>query len=135
MEKWDDNITWYGWDWYELRVTSYKLRAKNLKARVESLKARVEVQKCEFKSTSYEFKSPSCGFKPRVTSLNPPATSSNPRIIKSMNTQVSSLKSFPFLKVISPKLFGNLWGNSYVIVSCFTFPRLHSYGFSKKMSE
>ena len=132
MEKWDDNITWYGWEWCELRVTSYKLRAKNLKARVESLKARVEVQKCEFKSTSYEFKSPSCGFKPRVTSLNP-------RVIKSMKTQVSSLKSFPFLKAISPKLLGNLWGNSYVkflvIVSCFTFLQLHSYGFSKKLSE
>ena len=90
---------------------------------------------------------------PRVTSSNPRISSSNPRvtssdlqvtssipwIIKSMKTQVTSLKSSSFLKIVSPKLFGNLWDNSYilflVIISCFTFPPLHGYGFSKKLSK
>ena len=31
-----------------------------------------------------------------------------------MKTHVNSLKSFSFLEIISPKLFGNSWGNSYV---------------------
>ena len=103
---------------HKLRVTSYVLRVQSLKARVESLKVRVEIQKCEFKSTSYEFKS----------------TSS--RIIKSMKTQVNSLKSSSFPKIISPKLFSNSWGNLYVqflvIISCFTFPLLHGYGWVSK---
>ena len=50
---------------------------------------------------------------PRVTSSNPQVTSSNlqvtslnPRIIKSMKTQVSSLKSSSFPKIINLKLFG-----------------------------
>ena len=82
----------------------------------------------------------------RVTSSNPQVkssslqvTSSNPRIIKSMKTQVSSLKNSSFLKIVSLKLFGNSWGNFYVqflmITSCFTFPPLHGYGFSKKVSD
>ena len=50
---------------------------------------------------------------PRVTSSNPWVTSSNPRIIKSMKTKVNSLKSSSFPKIISPKLFGNSWGNSF----------------------
>ena len=101
--------------------TSYELRA-------ESLKARVEIQKCEFKSTSYEFKSTSYEFKSTIS-----------RIIKSMKTQVNSLKSSSFPKIISPKLFGNSWDNSYVkflvIISCFTFPLLNGYGFGWKLSE
>ena len=106
---------------HELRVTSYELRDTSYELRVKSLK---------FKSASWN---------PRVTSSNLQVTSSNPRIIKSMKTQVSSLKSSSFLKIVSPKLFGNSWGNSYVqflvIISCFTFPPLHGYGFSKKLSE
>ena len=138
---------------HELRVTSYELRVKSLKARVESLKARVEIEKfksksssCEFKSTRYELKSTryelkSTSYKFKSTGLEFKSTSSssNPRIIKSMKTQVNSLKSSSFLKIVSPELFVNLWGNSYVlflvIISCFTFPTLHDYGFSKKLSE
>ena len=103
---------------YELRVTSYQLRG-------ESLKTRVEIQKCEFKSTIYEFKSTSYEFK--STSYEFKSTSA--RIIKSMTTQVKSLKSSSFPKIISPKLFGSSWGNSYIqfleIISCVTFPLLH----------
>ena len=51
---------------------------------------------------------------PRVTSSNPRVTSSNPQITKSMKTQVISLKSSSFLKIINSKLFGHSWGNSYV---------------------
>ena len=87
------------------------------------------------KSMSYEFISTS--YELRLQNLQ--VTSSNPRIIKSMKSQVSSLKSSSFLKIVSPKLFGNSWGNSYVqflvITSCFTFPPLHGYGFSKKVSD
>ena len=40
---------------------------------------------------------------------------------------------------MSPKLFCNSWANSYVqflvIISCFTFPPHHDYGFSKKVSN
>ena len=145
---------------HELRVTSYELRVKSLKARVESLKARVEIEKFksksssyefkstryelkstryELKSTSYKFKSTSYEFKSTGLEFKSTSSSSNPRIIKSMKTQVNSLKSSSFLKIVSPELFVNLWGNSYVlflvIISCFTFPTLHDYGFSKKLSE
>ena len=114
------------WLWYgKKRVMSYELRVASYKLRVESLKARVEIQKCEFKSTSYEFKSTSYEFE--STSHEFEST----RIIKSMKTQVNSLKSFSFSKIISPNLFGNSWGNLYVhflvIISCFTFPLLHGY--------
>ena len=71
---------------HDLRVASYELR-------VGSLKAWAEIQTCEFKSVNYEVKSKSYEFKPRVTSLNPRVTSSNPRIIKSVGTQVNSLKN------------------------------------------
>ena len=74
----------------------------------------------------------------RVTSSNLQVTSSNLRIIKSIKTQVSSLKSLSFPKIISPKLFGNSWRNSQVqflvTISCFTFPLLHGYGFSRNLS-
>ena len=128
----------------ELRIASYELR-------VESLKARVEIQKCEFKSTSYEFKSTSYEFEStsyefKSTSYEFESTSyefeftsyefESTRIIKSMKTQVNSLKSSSFPKIISPKLFGNSWGNLYVqflvIISCFTFPLLHGYGWVSK---
>ena len=117
---------------YELRVESLKVRVESLKVRVESLKARVEIQKCEFKSTSYELKSTSYGFA--STSYEFESTSS--RIIKLMKTQVNSLKSSSFSKIISPKLFGNSWGNLYVqflmIISCFTFSLLRGYGWVSK---
>ena len=54
--------------------------------------------------------------------------------------KADKLNSFP--KIISPKLLrrlGDSWGNPYVqflvIISCFTFPILHGYGFSRKLSE
>ena len=57
----------------------------------------------------------------RVTSSNPWVTTSNPRVTtsdsqinKSIKTQVNSLKSLSFSKILSPKLFGNYWGKSYV---------------------
>ena len=81
--------------------------------RVESLKARVEIQKYEFESTSYEFESTSYEFEStsyefestsyefkstsyefKSTSYEFKSTSS--RIIKSMKTQVNSLKSSSF---------------------------------------
>ena len=80
---------------HELRVASYELRVKSFKTRVEN-------QKCEFKSTSYEFKSTSYKFK--STSYEFKFTNH----FKSVQTQVNSLKSSSFLKIISPKLFGNL---------------------------
>ena len=114
-------------------MVKHELRVESLKARAESLKARVEIQKCKFKSTSYEFKSTSYEFE--STSYEFEST----RITKSMKIQVNTLKSSSFPKIISPKLFGNSWGNSYVqflvIISCFIFPLLHGYGFSRKLSE
>ena len=110
----------------QLRVRSYELR-------VESL---VEIQKCEFKSmscefistsyeyestcyefesTSYEFESTSYEFK--SISYEFQSTShefESTRIIKSMKTQVNSLKSSSFHKIVSPKLFSNSWGNLYI---------------------
>ena len=75
----------------------------------------------EFESTSYELKSTSHKFE-------------SVRIIKPMKTQVNSLKSSPFAKIISPEWFGSSWGNLYVqflvIISCFTFPLPHAYGFN-----
>ena len=132
---------------HELRVTSFEFTIYELQ--VESLKVRAKIQKCEFKSTSYQFKSTSYEFKStsyefkstsyefKFTIYKFKATSS--RIIKSMKTQVNSLKSSSFPRIISPQLFGSSWGNSYVqflvIISCFTFPLLHGYGFSRKLSE
>ena len=91
-------------------------------------------------------------WNPRVTSSNPGVTSSNPRFtsskpgatssnlrvtsfkptsheFKSANyyineTQRNSLKSSLFPTVISPKLFGNSWGNSYVQLYVPTTPWL-----------
>ena len=104
---------------YEFKSTSYKFKSTSY----------------EFKSTSYELKSTSHEFK--STSYELKSTSS--RIIKSMKTQVKSLKSVSFPKIISPKLFDNSWGNSYVqflvIISCFMFTLLHGYSFSRKLSE
>ena len=118
---------WYG----KIRVTTHELRVTSYKLRVESLKARVKIQKCEFKSTSYEFKSTSYEFKPtsyefestsyefKSTSYKFKPTSyefqsmiyelksTSSRIIKWMKTQVNSLNSPSFPKIISPKLFGN----------------------------
>ena len=97
-----------------LRVSSSNLRATSLNVRITSSNA-------------------------RVTSLNPPFTSSNPRINKPVKTQANSLKSSSYPKIISPTLFDNSRGNSYiqflVIISCFKFPLFHGYGFSRKLSE
>ena len=86
---------------HELPVASYKLRVETLKERVK------------FKNAS----------------SNPSIKSSSPRIIKSMKIHVNSRKSSSFPKIKSPKLFGNLWGNSYVQflvkIFCFTFQLLH----------
>ena len=138
---------------HELRITSSELRVKNLKARVEIKKFESKSSSCEFKptrselkstryefkSTSYKFKSTSYEFKSTCLEFKSTSSSSNPRIIKSMKTQVNSLKSPSFLKIVNPELFVNLWGNSHVlflvIISCFAFPTLHGYGFSKKLSE
>ena len=100
---------------HELRVSSYELRVASHQWQVESLKVRVEIQKCEFESTSYEFESTSYEFE-------------STRIIKSMKTQANSLKSSSFPKIISPKLYIQF----LVIVSCFTFPLLHGYGWVSK---
>ena len=139
--------SWYG----KTRVTSFELRVESLKARVEGLKARVEIQKCVFKSTSYEFEStsyelestnyafesPSCELE--STSYEFKSTSYGfefTRIIKLMKTQVNSFKSSSLPKMISPKLFGNSWGNLYVqflvIIFCFTFQLLHGYSWLSK---
>ena len=74
---------------------------------------------------------------PRVTSSNSRVTSPNPQIIKWIKTQVNSLKSCSFPKIVSPKLFGNSWlyVKFLVIISCFTFPLLHGYGFSRRRSD
>ena len=110
---------------HELRVASYEFRVESLKARVEGLKAQVEIK--------------SAISNPRVTSSKPRVTSSNLWIIKSIKTQLSSLKSSSFPKILRPKLFGNSWGNWYfpflVIISCFTLPLLHGYGFNRNLSE
>ena len=72
---------------------------------------------------------------PRVTSSNPRVTSSDPGNIKSMKTQVNSLKSFSFSKIMSPKSFGDSYVQFLVTISWFKFPLLHGYGFSRKLSE
>ena len=102
----------------------------------------------------------SASSNPRVTSSNPgvtisnsrvrgsnlPFTSSNLRVmssnlrtIESMKTQVTSLKTISFPKIISPKLFGNPYGNSciqfLVIISCFLVPLLRGYGFSRGLKK
>ena len=99
----------------ERGMVEHKLQVESLKAGVKSLKAKIKTQKCKFKSTSYEFRihelqvqlhelrvqiygfnTTNCEFK-----------STNSRIIKSMKTQVSGLKSSSFPKIINPKLLGN----------------------------
>ena len=76
---------------YEFKSTSYEFKLTS----------------CEFRFTSYEFKSTSYLLK--STSYELKSTSS--RIIKSMKTHANSLKRSLFPKIISPKLFGNSWGN------------------------
>ena len=122
---------------HDLRVPIHKLRVQVHELRVRILELQVESMSYESESTRYDFKSTSYGFKSR-----------SPRTIKSMKTEVNSSKSFSFPKIINsklfdnsfpkiigPKLFGNSWGNFYVqflvIISCFTFPPLHSYGFER----
>ena len=127
-----------------MRVISYELRVEILKARVESTSYEFESTSYKFKSRSYEFKSLSYEFestsyelKSTSYELKPPIFEvESTRIIKSMKTQVNSLKSSSFPKMISSKLFGNSWDNLYVqflvIISCFTFPLLHGYGWVSK---
>ena len=78
--------------------------------RVESLKARVEIQKCEFKSTSYEFESTSYEFE--STSYGFESTTyefKSTRAIKSIKTQVNSLKrsSFPKMRQLVRSISGD----------------------------
>ena len=90
---------------HELLVTSWKLKSTSWNSNVEVSNSRI---------TSSNV---------RVTSPNPRVTSS--RIIKAMKTQVNTLEIFSFPKVLSLKLFGYSWGNSYsqflVIISLFYF--------------
>ena len=72
------------------------------------------VTSCELRVTSYEFKAQKHELKFKSASSNPGVASSNPLVIKSMKTQGNSLKSSSFPKIMSPKLLGNSWGNSYV---------------------
>ena len=87
--------------------------------RVNSTSYEFEFTSYEINSTSYEFQSTSYEFEFM-------------RIIKSIKTQINSFKSSLFFKIISPKIFDNLWGNLYVqflmITSFFTFPLLYGYG-------
>ena len=79
---------------YKFKSTSYEFK---------STSSEFKFTNYEFKSTSYEFTSTSSEFK--STSYEFKFT--NSRIIKSMKTQVNSLKSSLFPKIISPKLFGS----------------------------
>ena len=119
----------------ELQVASYELR-------VESLKARVKTQNCEFKIHELQVQIRELQVQIHgVTSSNSQVTrfkSTSLIIIKSMKTQVISLKSSSFPKIISPKLFDNSWDNSYVqfrVKIYFMFPLLHGYGFRRKLNE
>ena len=134
---------------HELRVTGYELRVTSYQLRVERLKPRVEIQKREFKSTSYEFESTSYEFestsyKFKSTSYEFKSTSyefqsTRSRIIKSMKTEVNSLKSSSFSKIISPKLFGksyvvrSLSGDNFLLyVSTTPWLRLSEYTLTLK---
>ena len=73
-----------------------------------------------------------------VASSNARVASSNPGIIKSMKAQVNSLKSSWFSEIISPKLFVNSWGNSFVqflVIICLRFSLFYGHGFSRKLSK
>ena len=114
---------------HELLVQIYELwfQIHELQVQIHKLRVQIHellVQICKLRVQIYEF-----------TSSDLQVTSSNLRVIKSMKTEVSSLKSSWFLKIVSPKLFGNSWGKSYIQfqekISCFTFSRLHGYSFSK----
>ena len=121
---------------YELRVTSWKLKNTSWNSKVQ-----VEIQKCEFRSTSYEFEFTSYQFESisyefKSTSYELKSTSylfesTNYQfelLVQKLKRQLNSLKSSSFPNTISPKFLGNLWGNLYVqflmIISCFTFPLL-----------
>ena len=121
---------------YELRVTSWKLKNTSWNSKVQ-----VEIQKCEFRSTSYEFEFTSYQFESisyefKSTSYEFKSTSylfesTNYQfelLVQKLKRQLNSLKSSSFPNTISPKFLGNLWGNLYVqflmIISCFTFPLL-----------
>ena len=121
---------------YELRVTSWKLKNTSWNSKVQ-----VEIQKCEFRSTSYEFEFTSYQFESisyefKSTSYEFKSTSylfesTNYQfelLVQKLKRQLNSLKSSSFPNTISPKYLGNLWGNLYVqflmIISCFTFPLL-----------
>ena len=70
---------------YEFKSTSYEFESTSY----------------EFESTSYEFESTSYMFESMSHKFE------STEIIKSMKTQVNSLKSSASPKIISPKLFGN----------------------------
>ena len=108
---------WYG----KTRVASWKLKSTswNSNPRITSSNPRVTNSNPRVTSSNL-----------RVASSNPQVTSSNPRVQDSLNHQIikALIKSSSFPTTISPKLFGNLWGNLcvqfLVIISCFTFPLL-----------
>ena len=104
---------------YEFKFTSYELKSTSYEFKSTSY---------EFKFTSYEFKFMSYEFKP---------TSS--RIIKLMKTQVNKHLKQPskthFLRSSVLNCLGNSYVEFLVIISCFTFPLLHGYGFNIKLSE
>ena len=137
MQSWQLHLSLNHQVKHELRVTSCELRVESLKARIEIQSSNARVTSSNPRVTSSNSRVTSSN--PRVTSSNTQVTSSNPWIIKWIKTQVSSLKSSSFPKILSPKLFSSSWGNLYfqflVIISCFTFSLLHGYGFSRKLSE
>ena len=104
--------------------TNYELRAKNLKARVEGLKKhelkfkswfqiresqvqihqlRVQIHILRFQI--YKLRVQIYELRVQIQSYKFKSTSSI--IIKSIKTQVNSIKNSSFLKIISPKVFGN----------------------------
>ena len=117
------------------RVTSSNPRVTSSNPRVTSLNPRVTSSNPRVMSSN----PPATSSNPQVTTSNPQVTSSNPRMIKSIKAQVNSFISSLFPKTLWLKLFNNWWGSScvqfLVIISYFTFPLLHGYGFSRKLSE
>ena len=130
---------------HELRVTSWKIKNTSWKFKSTSWSSKVRVQTHEVWVQIHELRIQIHELWSQIHEL-PVQIHELPVQIHelqwknpSMKTQVDIIKSSSFSKIINPKLFGNSWGNSYVqfllINSCFKFPLLHGYGFSKKLSE
>ena len=108
------------------RLTSHDLLVTNWKLESTSWDSNVWFQTHQLKVQIHEFKSRNCESK---------FTSS--RIFSSLKTQVNRLKTASFSK--TQKSFGNSWDNMsvqfLVIISCYTFPLFHSYGFTRNQCE